>query len=257
MELFFFISKFLPLLIMPLGLSIFSLAFFLYSKSKQSLYLSLFLLVVFSNGISSGLLWQMIESPWKRLTPDQVSESDAIVVLSGGGRRLSSKGSKIIEWNDPDRFLAGLNLIKNEKSSKLIFTGGINPYNKSLPPEGSLYKEEAIKLGIQKESIYVTFPVKNTLEEVLEIKKLLKKISKKEKQKILLVTSAYHMHRAKSIFIKYGFDVEAYPVDFRSEEINAEYIKNPFNWIPSSSHLHSNSSALREILGRMYYKYFN
>ena len=129
----------------------------------------------------------------RRLTPDYVSKSDAIVVLSGGGRRISSKGSNIFEWNDPDRFLGGLTLIKNKKSSILIFTGGINPYNKTLPPEGNLYMEEAIKLGIQKEKIYVTFPVKNTLEEVIEIKKLLKKISKKEKHKILLVTSAYHM----------------------------------------------------------------
>ena len=241
---------------MPLGLSILSLAYFLYSKSKQSLFLSFFLLLFFSNGILSGLLWQIVENPWRRLTPDQVSESDAIVVLSGGGRRFSSKGSKIIEWNDPDRFLAGLSLIKNEKSSKLIFTGGINPYNKALPPEGSLYRQEAIKLGIEKENIYVTLPVKNTLEEVVEIKKLLKTIFKKEKQKILLVTSAYHMNRARSIFTKYGIDVEAYPVDFRSEEINVEYIKNPFNWIPSSRHLHSNSSALREILGRIYYELF-
>ena len=243
-------------MIMPLGISIISLVYFIYSKSKQSLYISLFMLLFFSNGILSGLLWQIIESPWRRLTPNQVSESDAIVVLSGGGRRVSSKGSGIIEWNDPDRFLAGLTLIKNEKSSKLIFTGGINPYNKSLPPEGSLYMEEAIKLGIQKENIFVTYPVKNTLEEVIEIKNLLKKISNKEKQKILLVTSAYHMNRARSIFTRYGINVEAYPVDFRSEEINIEYIKNPFNWIPSSRHLHSNSSALREILGRIYYELF-
>ena len=117
--------------------------------------------------------------------------------------------------------------------------------------------EEAIKLGIQKENIFVTYPVKNTLEEVIEIKNLLKKISNKEKQKILLVTSAYHMHRARSIFTRYGINVEAYPVDFRSEEINMEYIKNPFNWIPSSRHLHSNSLALREILGRTYYKLFS
>lgn len=242
---------------MPLGLSILSLAYFLYSKTKQSLYISFFLLVVFSNGIISGLLWQIIENPWRRLTPNQVSESDAIVVLSGGGRRFSSKGSKIIEWNDPDRFLAGLSLIKNEKSSKLIFTGGVNPFNKELPPEGRLYMQEAIKLGIQKENIYVTLPVKNTLEEVVETKNLLKKIIKKEKQKILLVTSAYHMHRARNLFTKYEIDVEAYPVDFRSEEINMEYIKNPFNWIPSSRHLDSNSSALREIIGRIYYELFS
>ena len=241
---------------MPLGLSIFLIAYFLYSKSKQSLYLAFCLLVFFSNGILSGILWKILENPWRRLTPDQVSRSDAIVVLSGGGRRLSSKESMIIEWNDPDRFLAGISLIESEKSSKLIFTGGVNPYIKNIPPEGNLYKQEAIKLGVQKEKLYVTPPVRNTLEEVIATKKLLNHIFKGGQQKILLVTSAYHMNRAKNIFNKYGVDVEAFPVDFRSEEISLEYLKNPLNWIPSSIHLHSNSSALREILGRIYYELF-
>ena len=60
----------------------------------------------------------------------------------------------------------------------------------------------------------------------------------------------------EDILNKYGIDVEPFPVDFRSEEIDLEYLKNPFNWIPSSIHLHSNSLALREILGRIYYELF-
>jgi len=240
---------------MPLGISLISLFHFIFFKSKQSLYLALFLLIFFSNGIFSGFLWKIVEKPWQRLSPKEVSKSDAIVVLSGGGRRLTPRNSDIIEWNDPDRFLAGLLLLKNEKSSKLIFTGGINPYKKGLPPEGNLYKIEAIKLGLPKEQIYVTDPASNTLQEVKQIKKVLKELLNDENPKILLVTSAYHMKRAKNLFNKYEINVQPFPVDFRSDEINLNYIKNPLNWIPNSQNLSSSSSALREILGRFIYKY--
>ena len=36
------------------------------------------------------------------MNPNEIDAADAIVVLSGGGRTISSKTSKIFEWNDPD-----------------------------------------------------------------------------------------------------------------------------------------------------------
>ena len=47
------------------------------------------------------------------------------------------------------------------------------------------YREEAIKLGVQKEKLYVTLPVRNTLEEVIATKKLLNRIFNEKKQKII------------------------------------------------------------------------
>ena len=60
------------------------------------------------------------------------------------------RNTKIIEWSDPDRFFAGIGLYKANKSNRLIFTGGINPFNSDLPPEG-VFISEAILLGIPKE----------------------------------------------------------------------------------------------------------
>ena len=159
---------------MPLGVSIILLINFLYSKSKKSLFFALFCLLFFSNGIISGLLLKFVEQPWKRLRPINVLEADAIVVLSGGGIKSSSKTPEIIEWIDPDRFTAGITLFNKFKSSKIIFTGGFNPFKNDLTTEGELYKFEALKLGIPKESIFVSQPVTNTLEESIIIHNLLK-----------------------------------------------------------------------------------
>ena len=250
----YFLSKFLPLLILPLCLSIIFLILYKFYKFKKFLHIALFLLLFFSNGICSGILWKYLEIPWERLSPTEVQKADAIVVLSGGGIHQISKASQLYEWNDPDRFFAGVALFIHKKSNNLIFTGGFNPLENSLTFEGDFYMNEAIQRGVPKENIYVTQPVKNTLEEVYEINKLLKnKINIKE-PKVLLVTSAFHMSRASNIFKKNGTKVIEFPVDFKSKDISLRFFLNPLNWFPNSSHLSFSSIAIREILGRIIYR---
>ena len=98
---------------------------------------------------------------WSPKTHSLIAPSDGIVVLSGG-RHLPPGNTKIIEWYDPDRFLAGIDLYKENKSNRLIFTGGLNPLSSDLPPEGDIYLSEAISMGIPKESLFTTLPVFNT-----------------------------------------------------------------------------------------------
>ena len=128
----------------------------------------------------------------------------------------------------------------------------INPYDKQLPPEGDIYRREAISFGVSNDHILKTKNVFDTFQEAKAIKKLLNFKS----NKIILVTSAYHMKRAKNLIVKENIDVVAYPVDFRSEIIDVDFLLNPLNWIPNSRNLSSSSSALRELIGRIAYKSF-
>ena len=124
-------------------------------------------------------------------------KTDAIVVLSGSLHPSPGK-SKIIEWKDPDRFLAGIDLYKKKKAPIILFTMGKDPFLKNMIGEGQIFLEKAIDLNIPKNSILVTGPVQNTFEEAKEIKKILKNINNKKKT-ITLVTSAFHMQRAKKL----------------------------------------------------------
>ena len=161
---------------------------------------------------------------------------------------------KIIEWNDPDRFFAGIDLYKANKSNRLIFTGGINPLIKGLPPEGDIYIKEALSKGIPKKDLFTTIPVSNTLQEAKAIKKLLNDEIPATQKKVILVTSAFHMNRAKRIFEREGISVLPYPVDFRSNKIFSPSLSNPLMWIPNSSSLANSTSAIREIIGRIIYR---
>ncbi|KGG10315.1 MULTISPECIES: YdcF family protein [Prochlorococcus] len=201
----------------------------------------------------SQMLWKFVEHPWQRIDESHAPTADAIVVLSSGGRSLAPGISNIIEWNDPDRFLAGVKLFKEKKAPKLFFTGGASPYRKALKTEGDLYKEEAISLGIPKKAISTTGRVFNTAEEAFQIRRNIK--DKGSPSKILLVTSAFHMQRAKRQFERQGFIVQPFPVDFKTErKFRKTYWKNPYNWIPNSESLFMSSKALRELLGRAVYR---
>lgn len=223
------------------------------NKKTKFVYSAIILIIVFSNGFFSNTLWRLLEYPWKRLDYSFIDSSDAIVVLSGGGISLTHPISKTIEWNDPDRFLAGINLYKANKSKRLIFTGGINPLVSDLPPEGDIYMMEAIALGIPEKDLFSTYPVSNTFEEAKAINKLLNTEIPASQNKIILVTSAFHMKRAKRVFERAGINVIPYPVDFKSKKILSS-LNNPLTWIPQSSSLARSTYAIREIMGRIIYK---
>ena len=225
---------------------------FIFRKKVKFIYTAFIFLIVFSNGLFADILWKLLEYPWKRIDYSLVVPSDGIVVLSSR-RHLPPGNTKIIEWYDPDRFLAGIELYKANKSDRLIFTGGVNPLSSDLPPEGDIYIKEAISMGLPIEDLYTTYPVNNTLQEAKAINQLLNDESPLMQKRIILVTSAFHMKRAKKVFESEGISVQPYPVDFKSNKSFFSSLRNPLSWLPSSSSLNKNSSAIREIIGRFIY----
>ena len=237
----------------PLGIVLILLVVFLIKKKTKFIYSVFVVLIVFSNGFVSDALWRLLEYPWKRIDYSLIDSSDGIVVLSSS-RHLPPGKTKIVEWYDPDRFFAGINLYKANKSKRLIFTGGIHPFTSDLPPEGDIYIIEAISMGVPKKDLFTTYPVTNTYQEAKAIKKLLNYEINSTQKRIILVTSAFHMKRAKKIFEREGITVLPYPVDFKSSKSFFSLFRNPLNLIPSSFHLHKSSNAIREIIGRIVYQ---
>ena len=245
----YFLSKLIPLIVLPLGLTLVFLMIYTIKKRLPILLFPAILLSFFGNGITSELLWRYIESPWERLSVKEMPNAEAIVVLSQR-RHLPPGKSKIIEWwHDPDRFMSGLMLFRANKAEKIIFTGGSSPYLSELPLEGIVYKREAISSGIDPDKIHITRAVTNTLEESKAVKSIVGNNST-----ILLVTSAFHMKRAKRLFEKQSINVIPYPVDFKSSKYFGKVkLLNPYNIFPNASSLSLSSKAIREIIGRIIY----
>ena len=203
--------------------------------------------------ISSNLLWKKIEYPWERVRIENVKNANAIVVLSGGGVYTLENDIDLIDWNNFDRFIAGINLFKSKKAPKIIFTNGNN--NNKIFLEGDIYTNEAIKLGLPPTSILKTEKVFNTLDESRVIKNSFSNLFI-ENKKIILVTSAFHMTRAKKIFERNNFHVIPYPVDFKFDYSSNIGYKNLVNYFPNPKSLSQNCKVFREYLGRIIYKTF-
>ena len=68
-------------------------------------------------------------------------------------------------------------------------------------------------LGIGSDRLLLERKARNTAENAMLAKQL---ADPKPGERWLLVTSAWHMPRAMGLFRKAGFDVEAWPVDYRT-----------------------------------------
>ena len=91
----------------------------------------------------------------------------------------------------------------------------------------------------------VTKDVENTADEAMAVKDLIG-----PNKNIILVTSAFHMVRAKKMFEKQGFNVNGYKVDYRTPP-NQELTIMSF--LPSSANLSKTEVGIREVIGRIFY----
>ena len=249
----FFLSKLLPTFISPFGIVLILLLGYIKNRKIKFIYSAISILIIFSNGVVANSLWGYLERPWKRIDYSEVGIADGIVVLSFG-RNLPPGDTKIVEWRDPDRFLAGIDLYKAKKAKRLIFTGNKNPIKTNLPPEGDIYIREAMLLDISRDDLYTTNEVFNTFQEAKAVKILLNKEISSKSKNIILVTSAFHMKRAKRLFEREGIMVKPFPVDFNSGESFFSSLTNPILWIPNSKNFNKNSQAIREIIARVIYR---
>ena len=204
-------------------------------------------LIVSSNPIIGNYLMQRLEYPYKPISISTIKEADAIVVLSGMLHQVGDNEYNKYEFSDPDRFFGGLDLIKENKSDKIIFTAGQLPWTDNWEPEGLILKNKAISFGVPQAKILVTENVKNTYEESIAVTKLIPNNSS-----LILVTSAFHMQRSKYLFEKQGFDIIPYPVDFKTSNAKTSFM----NFLPSVDSLNNASLFIRENIGRFYYKLF-
>ena len=228
----------------PLGIVLILLIIFFLNRRKFYVFLSLIILLISTNPFVGNYLAQKLEDPYKPIPISSLKEKDAVVVLSGGLNKVGDKQYSTYELGDPARFFAGIDLIKQQKANKLIFTAGQLPWTENWKPEGFILKDKAIALGVPGE-ILVTEKVKNTYEESIAVTKLIPNNSS-----IILVTSAFHMHRSKYLFEKQGLSVTPFPVDFKYQNRNITLL----SFLPNLGSLKKTSRFIRENIGRLYYK---
>lgn len=208
--------------------------------------LALTLLWLTSTPYISKSLVSFVEKDQLRKLPADIEPADVVVVLSGMLGVVNSKHGPIYEWGDPDRFFAGIELMRAKKARFILFTGGLFPWQTQLQSEGAYLASFAKQAGLVESQIAVTEDVQNTAQEANAVKKYL---IQHDLKKIILVTSAYHMPRAQQLFQNAGIDLQTYPVDSKVVLYNT----TPMDFLPDAGAFSATQYALRELIGRFYY----
>ena len=217
----------------------------LIQHNKKLIYIAIGVLYILSTPIFSNNFFKLVEGSEYRKPISAIDSADAIVVLSGMLEINQVGDSTYIEWGETDRFFGGIALFKAGKAQKLVFTGGKMPWDKAKKTEGEVLKEYAISNAVGSDKIFVTKDVENTADEAVAVKELIS-----PSKRIILVTSAFHMYRAKMLFEKQGFEVIPYMVDYK---VTRNSTLTTMDLLPSAVNLELTETGIREVIGRLFY----
>lgn len=144
-----------------------------------------------------------------------------IMVLGGAiDDELTIKHGKVDLLEGASRLTEAALLAKRFPDAKVFYTSGSAYANGGVSHEADEARDLLIGLGIDKERIGIETQSRNTDENARFSAAILKP---RPGQVWWLVTSAYHMPRSMGLFRKAGFDVVAYPVDFRTYGDDRDY----------------------------------
>ncbi|NBO50215.1 MAG: YdcF family protein [Chitinophagia bacterium] len=243
-----YLHKILPILFLPSGFIILLVLFGLLKRKPLLIWLGLILFYLFAIPVVSDTIFSYVEKGQLRKDLKNVPSADAIVVLGGMFNYVKTENGGMNEWGDPDRFFGGIELYKAGKASEIIFTGAKMPWaDKNQETEGESLKNYAIDMGVPDSVIKISGLVTTTEDESKEVKKLL--LTSKN---IILVTSAFHMPRAKSLFERQGFNVITYPVD---SKVTLEE-RTIIDYLPEADSFKRSETGIRELIGRVFYSLF-
>jgi uncharacterized SAM-binding protein YcdF (DUF218 family) len=243
-----YLHKILPIIFLPSGMIIVLLLIGLIKRKSIFIWLALILFYLFSTPVISEYIFKYVEKGQIIKDVKNVSNADAIVVLGGMLNYVKTETVGKNEWSDPDRFYGGVELFKEGKANQIIFTGAKMPWSeKDQETEGESLKKYAIEMGIPDSAIKISGLVTTTEDESNEVKKLLPNANN-----IILVTSAYHMPRSKSLFERKGFNVITYPVDSKVSYESTTIL----DYLPEAESFKRSEAGIRELIGRLFYMVF-
>lgn len=250
--LFFYISKLIWLLVSPdslLLILIITTLILLYIGKQQLAKIlltftsSLLLLIAFIP-IGEWLLYPL-ESRFQT-NPTLPKNIEGIIVLSGAEDTVrSSLWNQVELGGAAERDLMFISLARQYPKAKLIFTGGTGSLTQQKYKAADVAKILFQQQGLDVNKIIFERESRNTYENVIFSKKIIKPMQNKN---WILITTSWHMPRSVGIFCKAEWPVIPYPVDHSTKKGNL--LRIDFNVL---GNLNSLKIAIKEWLGLFAY----
>ena len=167
--------------------------------------------------------------------------AQALVVLGGGVR-----GARPPRRPDPDLGSAGdrvwhaARLYRAGNANKVIVSGGVTRTGGGSEADAmGIFLRD---LGVPAAAIILEGDSDNTQANALQVAQLL---TREHIDRVLLVTSALHMPRARCLFEQAGVKLVAAPTDFEISDMSFDLLR----FIPDADELDGSGRAIKELLG--------
>lgn len=139
---------------------------------------------------------------------------DGVIVLGGSIQPETTAARRSLEVDgSAERLFAMLELARRYPRAKIVFSGGSGNLIGNRVGEAPIAGDLLEQYGLANDRVVLENKSRSTEENAEFTRRLVPSVAG---QRWLLVTSAFHMPRAVGLFRGAGFDVEAYPVDFRT-----------------------------------------
>ena len=202
---------------MPLSIIILLLLATIFLKKQKykrmTLIVAVFVLILFSNEFIANeamTAWEISPTPIEKL-----ADYDIGIVLTGITNTLKKPNDRVYFTHHADRITHALQLYKLGKIKKIMISGGSGRLQYYSNSEAENLKYFLMLAGVHESDIIIEKKSNNTHENAQFSAKILKEDY--PNKKYLLITSAFHMRRARACFAKEGLDVAVYSAGFYTE----------------------------------------
>ncbi len=218
--MFFVLSKTLYFIALPTTWLFLSLVYLIFSKNeKRKKKIRWFFVIGFLFFTNSFIinqlffLWEEPPTPFASIKPNQY---DLAIVLTGVTADYKSPKDRIYFNRGADRILHTARLFKENKVKNILISGAEFSLDGELNTKQRSLREIFLLCGVPDSVIFTETASRNTHENAVFSAKFIK--NKFTNPHCLLVTSAFHVRRARACFEKENIDTEVFSTDFYAHD---------------------------------------
>lgn len=222
--MFFLLSKLLAFTLKPLNwiVALLLLAVFRRKKRRLLLLAGTAALVVFTN----PWLVNQAACAWEPPPFDVRGSYDVGILLGGFSDFEVVEPDSILPLNrSANRFAAALALYQSGHLRHILLSGGTSKITGGYPAEAPVARRLLLLHGVPDSAIWVESNSRNTKENALYSKQLLDSIAPNGGLRCLLITSAWHLPRARLCCQKAGLPCDAFGADYLSEMRRSNFLQ--------------------------------
>ena len=255
--MFFFLSKVLDVFLSPYTWGLFLLAAAVPWRARSARRWRRrrnfgavglgFLLLVSLPPVANALMWRLEHSSTSTYRPEVTY--DAVVLLGGIVDEEVAAATLLPSYNDNvERLVVTYQLLHHDKARVAILSSGTINKRLAAFSETAVLARQLEEWGIAKDRIIIEDRALNTRDNAVYSQQIARE---RGFERVVIVTSAFHMVRAAECFAAVGMQVDTLSVDYRAHP-NA--VGALADWLPRARELATTSGVLREMFGRLVYR---